>query len=148
MNSLVGIVAGHSADNLIQKRWPVLSVRRLMTNIGLIGPGAFLLAFCAVDNLLAAVIFVSISMGLCACNSAGHLSNHADIAPNHAGITFAVSNTIATIPGILCGPLTAELVTASHGRWLPVSCWQQQLILQGPSYTKVIVQRFQYCDMC
>ncbi|XP_012249006.1 sodium-dependent phosphate transport protein 1, chloroplastic isoform X1 [Bombus impatiens] len=120
VNSLVGIVAGHSADNLIQKRWPVLSVRRLMTNIGLIGPGAFLLAFCAVDNLLAAVIFVSISMGLCACNSAGHLSNHADIAPNHAGITFAVSNTIATIPGILCGPLTAELVTASHGRWLPV----------------------------
>ncbi|XP_043261963.1 sodium-dependent phosphate transport protein 1, chloroplastic-like [Colletes gigas] len=120
VNSLVGIVAGHSADNFIQKRWSVLSVRRLMTNIGLVGPGAFLLAFCAVDNLLAAVIFVSISMGLCACNSAGHLSNHADIAPNHAGITFAISNTIATIPGILCGPLTAELVTASHGRWMPV----------------------------
>ncbi|XP_046416525.1 sodium-dependent phosphate transport protein 1, chloroplastic-like isoform X1 [Neodiprion fabricii] len=120
VNSLVGIVAGHSADNLIQKRWSVLSVRRLMTSIGLIGPGAFLLAFCAVDNLLAAVIFVSISMGLCACNSAGHLSNHADVAPNHAGITFAISNTIATIPGILCGPLTAELVTASQGRWMPV----------------------------
>ena len=51
-------MAGHSADNLIQKRWPILSVRRLMTNIGLIGPGAFLLAFCAVDNLLAAVMFV------------------------------------------------------------------------------------------
>lgn len=41
--------------------------------------------------------FISISMGLCACNSAGHLSNHADIAPNHAGITFAVSNTIVII---------------------------------------------------
>lgn len=26
----------------------------------------------------------------------------------------------ATIPGILCGPLTAELVTQSHGRWFPV----------------------------
>ncbi|XP_063994096.1 uncharacterized protein LOC135171470 [Diachasmimorpha longicaudata] len=120
VNSLVGIAAGHSADNLIQKRWPILSVRRLMTNIGLIGPGAFLLAFYAVDNLLAAVVFVSISMGLCACNSAGHLSNHADVAPNHAGMTFAISNTIATIPGILCGPLTAELVTASSGRWMPV----------------------------
>lgn len=55
----ISTVAGHSADNLIQKRWPVLSVRRLMTNIGLIGPGAFLLAFCAVDNLLAAVMLVS-----------------------------------------------------------------------------------------
>ncbi|XP_034944346.1 sodium-dependent phosphate transport protein 1, chloroplastic-like [Chelonus insularis] len=120
VNSLVGIVAGYSADNLIQKRWSILSVRRLMTNIGLIGPGAFLLAFCAVDDLLLAVIFVSTSMGLCACNSAGHLSNHAEVAPNHAGMTFAISNTIATIPGILCGPLTAELVTASSGRWMPV----------------------------
>jgi len=53
------IVAGHSADTLIQKRWSVLSVRRLMTNIGLIGPGAFLLAFCAVDDLLAAVVYVN-----------------------------------------------------------------------------------------
>lgn len=52
------IVAGHSADSLIQKRWSVLSIRRLMTNIGLVGPGAFLLAFCAVDNLLAAVMYV------------------------------------------------------------------------------------------
>lgn len=31
-----------------------------MTNIGLVGPGAFLLAFCAVDNLLAAVMLVLI----------------------------------------------------------------------------------------
>ena len=35
-------------------------------------------------------------MGLCAANSAGHLSNHADIAPSHAGITFAISNTIVS----------------------------------------------------
>ena len=33
-------------------------------------------------------------MGLSACNAAGHLSNHAEVAPNHAGITFAVSNTL------------------------------------------------------
>lgn len=120
MNSLVGVGAGHFADALISRRWTVLSVRRLMTGIGLVGPGLFLLAFCTMDNLLAAVLFVSISMGFCACNSAGHLSNHADIAPNHAGVTFAISNTIATVPGILSGPVTAELVTASHGRWFPV----------------------------
>lgn len=91
-----------------------------MTTLGLIGPAVFLLCFCNVNSLLFAVIFVSISMGFCACNSAGHLSNHTDVAPNHAGITFAISNTLATIPGILCGPLTAELVTQSHGRWFPV----------------------------
>lgn len=36
-------------------------------------------------------------MGLCACNSAGHLSNHAEVAPNHAGITFSVSNTLVCL---------------------------------------------------
>jgi len=91
-----------------------------MTAIGLIGPGIFLICFYTVKSLLFAVIFVSISMGLCACNSAGHLSNHTDIAGNHAGLSFAISNTIATIPGILCGPLTAELVVQSQGRWFPV----------------------------
>lgn len=120
VNSLVGIVAGHVADSLLLDNWSVLSVRRLMTSIGLIGPGLFLAFFGVVDNLLAAVILVSISMGLCSCNSAGHLSNHVDIAPNNAGTTFAISNTIATIPGILCGPITAELVTAGGGKWFPV----------------------------
>lgn len=36
-------------------------------------------------------------MGLCACNSAGHLSNHSEVAPNHAGITFSVSNTLVNM---------------------------------------------------
>lgn len=43
------------------------------------------------------VRFVSLSMGLSACNSSGHLSNHADVAPNHAGITFAISNTLVSL---------------------------------------------------
>ncbi|XP_046330197.1 sialin-like [Haliotis rubra] len=120
MNSLVGVAAGHFADALIAHKWTVLSVRRLMTSIGLLGPGLFILFFSAVNNLPLAVFFVSISLGLSACNSSGHLSNHAEVAPNHAGITFAISNTLATIPGITCGPLTAELVTQSHGRWFPV----------------------------
>jgi len=119
-NSVFGIVAGNYADKLIDHRWSVLTVRRLMTTIGLMGPAIFLLLFCSVNSLAATIILISISMGLCACNSAGHLSNHAEVAPNHAGITFSISNTMATIPGILCGPLTAELVTASHGRWFPV----------------------------
>ncbi|KAK2168532.1 hypothetical protein LSH36_16g08005 [Paralvinella palmiformis] len=120
MNSLVGMAAGHFADALIARKWTVLSVRRLMTSVGLIGPGIFIVFFSGVNNLVLAVLFVSLSMGLSACNASGHLSNHADIAPNHSGITFAISNTLATIPGITCGPLTAELVTQSHGRWFPV----------------------------
>jgi len=138
MNCLSGVAAGHFADSLIQNRWSVLSVRRLMTAIGLLGPGLFMLLFISVDNLLLAVVFISISMGLSACNSAGHLSNHADIAPNHAGITFAVSNTLATIPGILAGPVTAELVVASHGRWFPVF-----ILASGVNFVGAIIYQSQ-----
>ncbi|XP_014673005.1 PREDICTED: ascorbate transporter, chloroplastic-like [Priapulus caudatus] len=119
-NVLVGIAAGHCADFLIRHRSTVLSVRRLMTAVGLVGPGVFILFFSGVQHLPLAVILISISMGLCATNSAGHLSNHSEVAPHHSGVTFAISNTLATIPGIVCGPLTAELVTQSHGRWYPV----------------------------
>jgi len=138
MNCLSGVAAGHFADFLIQNRWTVLSVRRLMTAIGLLGPALFMLLFISVDNLLLAVVFISISMGLSACNSAGHLSNHADIAPNHAGITFAISNTLATIPGILAGPVTAELVVTSHGRWFPVF-----ILASGVNFVGAIIYQSQ-----
>ncbi|KAM3185943.1 hypothetical protein ACTXT7_005341 [Hymenolepis weldensis] len=148
LNSVFGISAGHLADNLVRRRWSVLRVRQLMTSVGLIGPGFLLLIFSASSRIYLAVLLISISMGLSACNAAGHLASHSEVAPNHAGITFAVSNTLemlfwvvggsaslslpdekfqfcqpllaqATIPGILCGPLTAHMVTQS-GRWFPV----------------------------
>ena len=148
VNSLVGIVAGHSADNLIQKRWSILSVRRLMTNIGLVGPGAFLLAFCAVDNLLAAVIFVSISMGLCACSSAGHLSNHADIAPNHAGITFCGFKYNCHHTGYFMRSIdggVSDRVAWSLDAGLCFGRGNQ--FHRGHNIPKSTVLRFQCCDM-
>ncbi|XP_035699588.1 sialin-like [Branchiostoma floridae] len=120
VNSVVGVGAGHMSDWLgSRKNWTVLSVRRLMTSIGLLGPAMFILAFSTTNNLIVALLLVSVSMGPCACKSSGHMSNHADVAPNHAGITFAVSNTMARIPGIAHGPVTATLVTAT-GHWYPV----------------------------
>lgn len=56
MNSLVGMTAGHFADALISHKWTVLSVRRLMTTIGLIGPALFILLFSAVNNFVMAVM--------------------------------------------------------------------------------------------
>ena len=56
MNVLFLSAAGHFADALIANKWTVLSVRRLMTAIGLLGPGIFILFFSAVHNLLLAVM--------------------------------------------------------------------------------------------
>ncbi|KAH9404103.1 hypothetical protein TYRP_014619 [Tyrophagus putrescentiae] len=121
VNSIAGIGAGHIADSLItERKWPLLRVRRLMTAVGLAGAGLCMLTFATVRSLLPAVSIIVAAMAFCALNSAGHLANHSDVAPAHAGITFAVSNTLATIPGLLCGPLTAELVLQSSGRFGPV----------------------------
>lgn len=120
VSSICGIGWGHLADGLVVGGWAVLKVRRLMTAVGLVGPALCLALFPEITSLGLAILVVSVAMGLCAANSSGHVSNHADVAPHHAGLTFAIANTIATIPGMLCGPLTATLVTASHGRWFPV----------------------------
>lgn len=120
VNSLSSIVAGHFADSLIMGNWTILSVRRIMTSIGLIGPAIFMLLFMNVESFQLAILIISICMALLACNSCGHLANHLDVAPTSSALTFGISNTIATIPGIICGPLTAELVVSSGGRWAPV----------------------------
>ncbi|XP_075247941.1 sialin-like [Convolutriloba macropyga] len=119
-NSIAGVVAGHYADYLINKKsWTTLSVRRIMTTLGLIGPALFTLLFSFSNDVALAVLFISVSMGLCACNSSGHLSNHVDVAPTQASLTFAVSNTLASIPGIVAGPVTATIVQYT-GQWRTV----------------------------
>lgn len=120
INSLFSIVSGHLADSLISSNWTVLSVRRIMTLIGLIGPSIFIVVFMTAESLQMAIIIISICMAFLAFNSCGHLANHLDVAPSYSAITFGISNTIATIPAIIGGPLTAELVVKSGGRWSPV----------------------------
>ncbi|VDN24154.1 unnamed protein product [Gongylonema pulchrum] len=107
-------------DDLVnRKKIKLIYARIFATASGLIVPALLLIAFASVKNLFLAILLVSLSMGTLALNSAGHLSNHADVAPKYAGITFAISNTIATLPGLTVGPLTARLVVESSGRWWP-----------------------------
>ncbi|KAL7670200.1 hypothetical protein ACOME3_005142 [Neoechinorhynchus agilis] len=92
-----------------------------MTILGLFIPGLLILAFAFVKtSVLYAITLVTTSMGLLAFNSAGHLINHVDVAPSSSAVTFAISNTIATVPGILVGPLSAHLVTSRQYNWMPV----------------------------
>ena len=54
--SLFPIAAGHFADALVARKWTVLSVRRLMTSVGLVGPGIFIVFFSGVNSLVLAVL--------------------------------------------------------------------------------------------
>ncbi|CAH2017129.1 unnamed protein product [Acanthoscelides obtectus] len=49
----------------------------------------------------------------------GFLSNHIDIAPNFAGTLMALTNTVATIPGIIVPVFVGKLTEHDHsiGSW-------------------------------
>ena len=80
---------------------------------GLILPGVFLV-ICGYygSNIITVIVLMSGALGASGLGIAGFLSNHVDIAPNYAGILMGISNTAATIPGIIA-PLVAKLIASA-----------------------------------
>jgi ACS family sodium-dependent inorganic phosphate cotransporter-like MFS transporter 5 len=119
------ILSGKAADNLrVKWNFSALSVRRIFTIIGMIGPAIFLVAagFTGCDYSLA-VVFLTISTTLGGFCSSGFSINHLDIAPSYAGILLGVTNTFATIPGMV-GPGIAKSLTPDNTvrEWQIVFC--------------------------
>nr|XP_054413730.1 sialin isoform X3 [Pongo abelii] len=117
------ILSGQAADNLRAKwNFSTLCVRRIFSLIGMIGPAVFLVAagFIGCDYSLA-VAFLTISTTLGGFCSSGFSINHLDIAPSYAGILLGITNTFATIPGMV-GPVIAKSLTPDNtvGEWQTV----------------------------
>ena len=76
-------------------------------------PGAFLV-ICGYygNNLVIAIVLMSLALGGSGLGIAGFNSNHLDIAPNYAGILMGITNTAATVPGIIA-PLVAKLIASA-----------------------------------
>lgn len=76
--------------------------RKASTTLCTIIPGICLLILCYIGcKHTAAVIVMSIGIIAMGGMFSGFLSNHIDIAPNYAGTLVAITNTAATIPGII-----------------------------------------------
>lgn len=114
------ILSGQIADYLREKQdMSTVCVRRVFTMIGMIGPAIFLVAAGFIGcNYELAVAFVTISTTLGGFSTSGYSINHLDIAPSYAGILLGITNTFATIPGMV-GPLVAKSLTHSNtvGEW-------------------------------
>jgi len=112
-NFLGSNFAGWLADRMIARGWAVTRVRKLMQTVGFAGPAATLITLASVNDAVTAVILLTITLGLCGASFAGFASNHLDISPQHAGVIFGISNTAASIPGIVGVALTGYLVDLS-----------------------------------
>jgi ACS family sodium-dependent inorganic phosphate cotransporter len=107
---LMSNVAGWIADRMIIAGKSVTFTRKFMQSIGFIGPAVALGALATTTDAVTAVVLLSAALGLASFTFAGLGCNHLDISPRHAGVIFGISNTAATIPGIVGVALTGFLV--------------------------------------
>lgn len=56
-----------------------------------------------------AVLFLTLGVGMGGLGLAGFAINHLDIAPKYAGVLMGITNTAATLPGIV-GPQLAKAI--------------------------------------
>ncbi|XP_075718149.1 sialin [Rhinoderma darwinii] len=115
------ITTGHVAD-LMREKWnfSTVVVRKIFNTLGMVGPAVFLLAagYTGCDYTLA-VVFLTLSTTLGGFSMSGYNINHLDIAPSFAGLLLGITNTFATIPGMV-GPVIAKTLTHEN----TVEQWQ------------------------
>ncbi|XP_063409935.1 sialin-like isoform X1 [Mytilus trossulus] len=116
-----GFSSGQIADTLRSKG--VLSTtatRRLLQIIAFSGSGIFLVAtgFTSCEHRSLAIAFLSLAVGINGFCRAGYVVNHVDFGPKYAGVLYGITNSFATIPGMLA-PIVAGQLTPNdtQGEW-------------------------------
>jgi len=116
--------AGQLADILrAPHRLQTGTVRKLFCAAGLLIPGVFFVAvgFLGCNRILV-VCAVILAVGSSAMAWSGFGANHLDLAPVYAGTLMGLTNTLATIPGIL-GPQVVGALTyhqSTRAQWQKV----------------------------
>ena len=110
---VVGNCSGWLADGLQRRGMRMTAVRKTLQTIAF-GLGAA--AVCAMPfahSAVQAVILATVSIGGTAIGMGGWGVNHLDVAPRYAGILMGISNTFATLPGIIGVAATGFIVQAT-----------------------------------
>jgi len=91
----------------------LLGSRRFVAILGYLVPAVFLCAIGFVGTT-AAIAFMTIAVGFTGLCSSAYFANYNDIVPYHAGIAMGLSNTMATIPGIISPIIGGYLLDAGN----------------------------------
>ena len=103
-------VAGHVADWMINHGRSATFARKLMQVTGLLGAALFLLLVQTASSPMGGLLLMCAASGMLALCVGGYASNGFDIAPRYADVIFGISNTFATVPGIIGVAVTGWLI--------------------------------------
>ncbi|XP_076451310.1 sialin-like [Babylonia areolata] len=114
--AVLAVLAGQVADCLRARR--ILSTkatRKMFQTISFLGGAVCLVVvgYMPCTQRALAVFLLSLCLCFAALNRAGYAVNHIDLAPRHAGVLFGITNTAATIPGMIA-PLVAGALTPNR----------------------------------
>ena len=130
---VMSIVIGFVADAMLARGYGATFVRKLLQVIGSVGAAAFmLLLHTAPSAAVAAAVMCGVT-GMLAFCFAGFAVNSFDIAPRYADVIWGISNTFATIPGIIGVYVTGWLVDRTGGYAAPF------LVTAGLAFTGGLV---------
>lgn len=113
---VVGPLVGLGVDRLAARGVPMTTLRKWTQGIAMFGMAAGLVLTAQAGDADTALVLLCVTMALYAFSGSGFGSNHLDIAPRYAAALYGVSNTFATIPGIVGVAATGWLldVTGSY----------------------------------
>lgn len=110
----MSLVAGVAADACIHRGVRTVVVRKAMHTLSQLVPALALVAAGFVPGPAAVVTMLTISVGVSGAAGAGFGANHLDVAPQHASITLAVANSVASLSGVLAPLVVGAIVNPPH----------------------------------
>ncbi|HZP45169.1 MAG TPA: MFS transporter [Candidatus Binataceae bacterium] len=117
---IVQNLSGWIADRLHHRRGLTLgAVRKLMQSAAFTVGALPLLALPSIHSAAAAVALATLSLAGTGLGTGGFATNHLDVAPRYAGILMGLSNTFATLPGIV-GVAAAGFVLQTTGSFAAI----------------------------
>jgi MFS transporter, ACS family, solute carrier family 17 (sodium-dependent inorganic phosphate cotransporter), other len=105
--------SGWFADGLRKRGMGMTAVRKLMQGSAFTIGALPLLFLPMAKSPEMAVALVTLSIGGTSLGGGGFVVNHFDVAPRYAGILMGISNTAATVPGIIGVAATGFILQAT-----------------------------------
>ncbi|KAK4016726.1 putative inorganic phosphate cotransporter isoform X1 [Daphnia magna] len=118
---LFSLLCSTIADLLISKQiFRVITVRKIFNSIGQYGPALALVGAGFIGcNTVAAVILLTLAVGLSGASYSAFQVNFVEIAPPYAGTLFGVTNAVANLCGFMAPYAVGVLVKGNQtlGQW-------------------------------
>ncbi|KRY73799.1 Sialin, partial [Trichinella pseudospiralis] len=132
IQAIIQSIAGQVADMMRTRlHLSTKTVRKIMDCFGHLLPGLCVIFVGYVGcNSAAAVALLAMSVGFSGLCGGGFFVNYLDLCPQYTGIVFGISNTLATIPGIVGPNITGYLTRGAPS----FESWRIVFFIAGAHY--------------